>query len=130
MEFRTVDGVVILTPKGLLLGGKETDELEAQIKDLDSQGNDKLLINLGKTTFMSSMGMACLFLAHAKYVKRGARVKLCSVDRKIKALFVLVKLTLIYGDDLHDTEEDALSSFRRILGRTEAAAQATAGPAR
>ena len=120
MDIRTIDDVVILTPKGLLLGGKETDELEARIKELDSAGNEKLLIDLGRTTFMSSMGMACLFLAHAKYIKRGARVKLCSVDRKIKALFALVKLTLIYGDDLHDSEDEALASFRRILSKAEA----------
>jgi anti-sigma B factor antagonist len=120
MDIKTIDDVVILTPKGLLLGGKETDELEARIKELDSAGNEKLLIDLGQTTFMSSMGMACLFLAHAKYIKRGARVKLCSVDRKIKALFALVKLTLIYGDDLHDSEDKALASFRRILSKAEA----------
>ena len=120
MDIKTIDDVVILTPKGLLLGGKETDELEARIKELDGAGNEKLLIDLGQTTFMSSMGMACLFLAHAKYIKRGARVKLCSVDRKIKALFALVKLTLIYGDDLHDSEDEALASFRRILSKAEA----------
>jgi anti-anti-sigma factor len=120
MDIKTIDDIVILTPKGLLLGGKETDELEARIKELDSAGNEKLLIDLGQTTFMSSMGMACLFLAHAKYIKRGARVKLCSVDRKIKALFALVKLTLIYGDDLHDSEDEALASFRRILSKAEA----------
>lgn len=120
MEIRYVEDVVIVTPKGLLLGGRETDELEAEIRELDGQGNEKLLIDLSRTTFMSSMGMACLFLAHAKYIKRGARVKLCSVDRKIKALFALVKLTLIYGDDLHETQDEALASFRRILGRVEA----------
>ena len=120
MDIKTIDDVVILTPKGLLLGGKETDELEARIKELDGAGNEKLLIDLGQTTFMSSMGMACLFLAHAKYIKRGARVKLCSVDRKIKVLFALVKLTLIYGDDLHDSEDEALASFRRILSKAEA----------
>ncbi len=122
MDVRNVDGVIILTPKGLLIGGKETDDLESRIKDLDSAGNEKLLINLGKTTFMSSMGLAALFLAHAKYVRRGARVKLCAVDRKIQQLFVLVKLTLIYGDDLHDSEEDALASFRRIPSKAEATA--------
>ena len=121
MEIRKVEDVVILTPKGLLLGGKETDEIEARIKELDSEGNEKLLIDLSQTTFMSSMGMACLFLAHAKYVKRGARVKICAMDRKIKALFELVKLTLIYGEDLHDTEEEAFASFRRILSREAAA---------
>jgi hypothetical protein len=41
----------------------------------------------------------------------------------------LVKLTLIYGDDLHDTEEDALASFRRIPGLSEAAGAHT-GPVR
>ncbi|HEX5030028.1 MAG TPA: STAS domain-containing protein [Tepidiformaceae bacterium] len=121
MEIRNVEDVAILTPKGLLLGGRETDELEASIRELDGLGNEKLLIDLSQTTFMSSMGMACLFLAHAKYIKRGARVKLCSVDRKIKALFALVKLTLIYGDDLHETQDEALASFRRILSRAEAA---------
>jgi len=120
VDIKTIDDVVNLIPKGLLLVGKETDELEARIKELDSAGNEKLLIDLGQTTFMSSMGMACLFLAHAKYIKRGARVKLCSVDRKIKALFALVKLTLIYGDDLHDSEDEALASFRRILSKAEA----------
>ena len=123
MEIRNVEDVAILTPKGLLLGGRETDELEAEIRELDGQGNEKLLIDLSQTTFMSSMGMACLFLAHAKYIKRGARVKLCSVDRKIKALFALVKLTLIYGADLHDTQDEALASFRRILSRAEAASR-------
>ena len=39
----------------------------------------------------------------------------------MSALFALVKLTLIYGDDLHDTQDEALASFRRILGRAEAA---------
>lgn len=119
MEIRNVEDVAILIPRGLLLGGKETDELEARIRELDEEGNEKLLIDLSQTTFMSSMGMACLFLAHAKYVRRGARVKLCSVDRKIKVLFALVKLTLIYGSDLHDTEDEALASFRRILSRAE-----------
>lgn len=125
MDIRTIDDVVILTPRGLLLGGKETDELEARIEELDGEGNEKLLIDLSQTTFMSSMGMACLFLAHAKYVKRGARVKLCSVDRKIKALFALVKLTLIYGDDLHDSEDEALASFGRILSKAEAHSSAS-----
>jgi len=116
LEIRTADDVVILNPRGMLLGGAETDELEEKIKDLDGKGNEKLLINLGKTTFMSTMGMRVLFWAHAKYVKRGARVKLCCIDRKIREVFVLVKLTLVYGDDIHDTEADALAAFRQPVG--------------
>jgi anti-anti-sigma factor len=113
LNVRTEDGIVILTPWGMLLGGKETEELEEKVKELDSQGNEKLLINLGKSTFMSTPGISVIFWAFTKYVKRGARVKLCCIDRKIREVFVLVKLTLIFGDDIHDTENDALASFRQ-----------------
>ena len=116
LEVHTKDGVVILTPKGMLLGGKETEELQNKIVALDGTGNDRLLINLGKTTYMSSMGLAALFLARAKYLKRGAVVKLCCADRKLVQLFIIVRLTLVYGDDLHDNEEQALAAFAAGAG--------------
>jgi len=110
------DGVVVLTPHGMLLGGKETDELQIKIKELDSAGNEKLVIDLGKTAHVSSLGLAVLFRAHASYMTRGARVKICCIDKKIKQVFVLVKLTLVYGGNLHETLEEALESFRAEVG--------------
>lgn len=120
LDVRTKNGVVILTPKGMLLGGKETEDLQSKIVALDGTGCDRLLINLGKTTYMSSMGLAALFLARAKFIKRGAVVKLCCADRKLMQLFILVKLTLIYGEDLHDTEEQALAAFAAGAGAAKA----------
>jgi anti-anti-sigma factor len=116
LDVRAVDDVYILSPHGMLLGGKETDELDAKVRELDGKGNMKLLINLGKATFMSSVGLTVLFLAHTKYAKRGATVKLCSVDKKIRQIFVLVRLTLVYGENLQDSEEEALASFRVMQG--------------
>lgn len=115
LNVRIENDVTILTPHGMLIGGPETDELQNKIVELDAAGNQHLLLNLGKTTFVSSMGLAALFLAHAKYVRRGACVKICDVDRKIMQIFVLVKLALVYGDDLHDTEADALAAFRLMI---------------
>jgi anti-anti-sigma factor len=120
LDVREDDGIFVLTPHGKLLGGKETDELQDRIKELDGAGNEKLVMNLGKTTYMSSMGMAVLFRAHASYAKRGARVKICAVDKKIQQIFVLVKLTLVYGDDVHETLEEALASFRSTVGSVDA----------
>ena len=112
LKIRTVDGVTIITPRGMLLGGKETDELQQKIIELNEAGNQQLLINLGDVNHMSSMGLTTLFLARAKYVKRNAWVKICSVGEKIRQIFVLVQLPLVFGDDLHETEEEALASFR------------------
>lgn len=114
LHVRNEGDVVVLEPTGMLLGGRETDELREKITELDAQGNMKLLVNLGKVSFMSSMGLSTLFLAHAKYAKRGAVVKLCCADKKIRHIFVIVKLTLVYGDNLCDTEEEALRDFARI----------------
>lgn len=115
LKMRTEDGVTILTPRGMLLGGRETDELEDKVVEQDTAGNQRLLINLGETTYMSSMGLAVLLLARAKYLKRGAQVKVCSVGQRIQQLFVLVKMPMVYGDDLHETEEEALASFRQMV---------------
>ena len=43
LEVRTSGDVTILAPKGMLLGGKETDELQSKIKELAEAGNRKLL---------------------------------------------------------------------------------------
>ena len=83
-------------------------------KELDQTGNTKLLINLGQTTMMNSIGLGTLFVAHAKYSKRGGTVKLCCVDKKIQQVFVVVRLALVYGDNVHETEEEALVSFRTM----------------
>ena len=39
LDVRTVGDVTVLTPKGMLLGGKETDELQAKIRELTEAGN-------------------------------------------------------------------------------------------
>jgi len=110
LDVKTSGDVTILTPKGMLLGGKETDELQAKIKELTEAGNRKLLINLGQTTFMNSVSLGVLIAGHSSYAKRDARMKLCAVDKKIQNIFVVTKLSLVF--EVHDTEEDALKSFK------------------
>lgn len=108
-----IDGATaILTPRGMLLSGQDTDELEQKIVELDASGNRRLLINLSETSYMSSTGLGVLLLARAKYLKRGARVKLCGVGGPTRQLFDLVKMPLVYEGDLHETEEEALAGFR------------------
>ena len=110
LDVRTVGDVTILTPKGMLLGGKETDELQAKIKELAEAGNRKLLINLGQTTFMNSVSLGVLIAGHANYSKRDAKLKLCAVDKKIQSIFVVTKLSLVF--EVYDEEAEAVASFK------------------
>jgi anti-sigma B factor antagonist len=110
LEVRTAGDVTVLTPKGMLLGGKETDELQGKIKELAEAGNRKLLINLGQTTFMNSVSLGVLIAGHSSFAKREAKLKLCAVDKKIQNIFVVTKLSLVF--DVYETEEQALASFK------------------
>ena len=110
LDVRTSSDVTILTPKGMLLGGKETDELQGKIKELGEAANRKLLVNLGQTTFLNSVSLGVLIAGHSSYAKRDAQMKLCAVDKKIQNIFVVTKLSLVF--DVYDTEAQALASFK------------------
>lgn len=110
LDVRTSGDVTIVTPKGMLLGGKETDELQGKIKELVEAGNKKLLINLGQTTFLNSVSLGVLIGAHSSYAKRGAEMKLCAVDKKIQNIFVVTKLSLVF--DVYESCEEATKSFK------------------
>jgi len=116
---KTVEDVLVLTPHGMQLGGEETDAFEDKVRELDKNGNRKLLIDLGQTTFMNSLGLTVLFLAHAKYARRGATVKLCAVAPKLRQVFELVRLTRVYDRNVHHTEEEALAAFRAMREAAE-----------
>ena len=40
--------IIILYPKGFLMGGAETDELQKRVSELEAEGNQRLIINLGE----------------------------------------------------------------------------------
>ena len=109
MKQRQVESIVILTPKGYLTGGEETDELDRAIKQLGEGGNKHLIINLSETQHLNSTALGVLISAHSNYVRRGGQMKLCSVDKRIENIFVITKLSLVF--DVYPNEEQAIASF-------------------
>ncbi|MBI1795950.1 MAG: STAS domain-containing protein [Candidatus Eisenbacteria bacterium] len=109
MKQRQVESIAILTPKGYLSGGDETDELERVIKTLGEGGNKSLIINLSETQHLNSTALGVLISAHSSYVRRGGQMKLCAVDKRIENIFVITKLSLVF--DVFPSEEQAIASF-------------------
>lgn len=109
MKQRQVESIAILTPKGYLSGGDETDELERAIKALADGGNKSLIINLSETQHLNSTALGVLISAHSSYVRRGGQMKLCSVDKRIENIFVITKLAMVF--DVYPNEEQAIASF-------------------
>jgi anti-sigma B factor antagonist len=109
MKQRQVGEIVVLTPKGYLTGGDETDELGKAIDALGESGNKYLIINLAETQHLNSTALGLLIRAHSSYVRRGGQMKLCAVDKRIQNIFVITKLSLVF--DVLSTEEQAIASF-------------------
>lgn len=107
--------VAVLMPKGMLLGGSETEELRTKIKQLGEAGTRKLVIDFAKLTHLSSPGIGLLMESYVSYAKRGAELRLCCVDKRIKQIFSIVRLNLIFGDTDFGSVEDAVASFTGTL---------------
>ncbi len=99
----------IIEVRGALVGGEETDELRAAVADFMEQGTKKLIIDLGKVTYLNSTAIGVLVGAHTTFSKNKGNVKLCNINKNINNIFVITKLTLVL--DVAETREDAVKAF-------------------
>jgi anti-sigma B factor antagonist len=105
-EVRTV---VILYPKGNFFGDRETDELQKAIMDEAAEGNVRLVLNMSDCQSLNSIAIGVLMRGFANYRSREGEIKLCGLGKRIKDLFTMTKLIMVF--DHHDTEEQALAAF-------------------
>lgn len=109
---KLADGeVAVIEPKGELTGGEETDELRSEVEKLAGSGNKKLVIDLGRVTYLNSTAIGTLIWAHTHYAKNGGEVKLANLHKGIENIFVITKLTLVF--DVQDSQLEAVARFAK-----------------
>ncbi|MDE3056901.1 MAG: STAS domain-containing protein [Bacteroidota bacterium] len=101
--------VAILEPKGSLVGGEETDALREAVNDLLKKENKRLVIDLGKVTYMNSTAIGVLVSAHTSYANRSGNIVLCNVNKSINNIFVITKLSMIFA--IEGDRMEAVASF-------------------
>lgn len=98
--------VVILEPKGSLIGGTETDELKSILTAQLDQGKVKVILDLADVTYMNSSAIGILTVAHAGYQAKGGKMILCNLNKNISNIFLVTKLSTIFLSE--DKREDAI----------------------
>ena len=106
---RVVGSIVILSAKGAFFGDRETDELEQAIMAAGASGNTKCVINLAECESLNSTALGVLMRGFANYKSRGGELKLCSLGKRLKDLFTMTRLIMVF--DHHNTEEEAIAAF-------------------
>ena len=106
---RQVQTIVVLYPKGSFFGDHETDELQKAILDEAAGGNTRLVLNMAECQALNSTALGVLMRGYASYKGRGGEIKLCGLGKRIKDLFTMTKLIMVF--DHHETEDEAIAAF-------------------
>ena len=109
VQVEKVGDVAIVAPAGNFFGGKETDELDRSFKELIASENMKMVLDLGKVSHLNSIAIGYLVGAYTNYQKRGGRILLVNVDRRIQNVFVVTKLSLVF--EIADSRQEAVSAL-------------------
>ena len=102
--------VAVIELKGKLMGGSETTGIHTKVKDLVNNGVKKVVIDLGRVTWMNSTGLGALMGSMTTLRNADGDLKLVRVTEKVKSLFMITKLITIF--DTLDSVEEAIKSFK------------------
>ena len=106
---RQVDGVTIVDLSGRITLGEGSVTLRETVRDLLSQGNKKILLNLGDVNYIDSSGIGELVSAFTTVRNQGGDLKLLNLTRKVHDLLQITKLYTVF--DCKDDETAAVKAF-------------------
>jgi anti-sigma B factor antagonist len=109
LNYRETDGVVIIEPKGKIMGGPESTALHDLLHELIDQGKKSVVIDLGKVDWMNSTGLGLLISGLTTLRKAGGELKLANVTDKIQSLLTITKLVTVFKS--FDSVDEAVASF-------------------
>ena len=108
---RVVDGVSVLDLSGKIVLGEGDGQVRERIKDLLSDGQKKILLNLGDVTYVDSAGLGALISSYTTTKREGAQLKLVNLTKRIQDLLAITKLITVF--DTYDNEQEAIESYSK-----------------
>lgn len=101
--------VAILSLKGKLMGGPETQAVHEKVKELAENKVLKVVIDLGSVKWMNSSGLGAIMGSMTTLKNAGGELKLANVTEKVKSLFIITKLITIF--ETYESVDEAVSNF-------------------
>jgi anti-sigma B factor antagonist len=114
MAFRTerIDDVVLVLPEGNFTGGRETDQLESELRRHLQADQKKMLLDLRNTAHLTSVPIGMLVGVHTSAQHRGLNLYMCNIERRISNVLTILKLVNVFN--VFDTREQALEAFAKL----------------
>jgi len=106
---REQNGVVIIEPKGKIMGGPDASLLHDKLYEFIEQNKKKVIIDLSRVDWMNSTGLGILISGYTTLRNNDGELKLANVTEKIKSLLTITKLVSVF--EAYDSVDDAIESF-------------------
>ena len=106
---REQDGIVILEPKGKIMGGPDATSLRESVRDLINEDKKRVIIDLAGVDWMNSTGLGILISCLTTLKNSGGELKLSNVTEKIKSLLTITKLITVF--DAYDSTDEAIAAL-------------------
>jgi anti-sigma B factor antagonist len=107
---RVQDGVVILQPKGKIMGGPDASLLHDKLYEYLKQDMRKVVIDLKDVDWMNSTGLGILISGYTTLRNNSGALKLANVTEKIQSLLTITKLVTVF--ESYDSVEEAVKTFK------------------
>ncbi len=110
LNSREQDGVVVLEPKGKIMGGPDATALKESIRDYVNANKKKVVIDLAEVDWMNSTGLGIMISCLKTVKEAGGDLKLANVTDKIKSLLTITKLVTVF--DSFDSTDEAIKAAK------------------
>jgi anti-sigma B factor antagonist len=109
MGEREQAGVVILMPKGKIMGGPDAAAVKERLHELIDEGKKKVVVDLSGVSWMNSSGLGILIGGLTTMRNAGGDLKLAGTTDKVQNLLMVTKLITIF--ESYDKVEEAVASY-------------------
>ena len=112
---RPVGDITIIDLQGSILFEDGDQELRAVVTRLLESGRGNLVLNMAEVPYLDSAGLSEIVRSFVAVKKRGGRMVLMELTRKVNDLFTIANLLTIF--ETFDSEVEALQSFAATAAR-------------
>lgn len=110
LNSREQDGVIILEPKGKIMGGPDATLLRENVRDLVNDNKKQIVIDLAGVDWMNSTGLGILISCLTTLKNAEGELKLANVTDKIRSLLTITKLVTVF--DTYDSTDAAVAALK------------------
>jgi anti-sigma B factor antagonist len=108
---RMQSNIVILQPKGKIMGGPDTSLLHDKLHEYIEQNKRQVVIDLADVDWMNSTGLGILIAGYTTLRNHQGELKLANVTDKIQSLLTITKLVSVF--EAYDSVDEAIASFSK-----------------